>query len=90
MIIIMLASWDTDKSFFSESRLHNSFVFNTTITVCMSHPRVGRKTPETNSIDSKISSKTSRGKKDSRKRHHQRQPGEQQFPIQVPIQVVTG
>ena len=38
----------------------------------------------------KISSKTSRGKKDNTKRHHlrhhKRQPGEQQFPIQV----VTG
>ena len=35
----------------------------------------------------KISSKTPRGKKDSTKRHHhrppKRQPGEQQFPIQV-------
>ena len=48
------------------------------------------KLSETDSIKSKISSKTSFGKKDSTKRHHhrhhQRQPGEQQFPIQV----VTG
>ena len=52
--------------------------------------RVGRKTSETDSIKLKISSKTSRGKKDSTKRHHhrhhKRQPGEQQFPMQV----VTG
>ena len=48
------------------------------------------KPPETDSIKFKISSKTSRGKKDSTKRHHhrhhKRQPGEQQFPKQV----VTG
>ena len=48
------------------------------------------KPPETDSIKSKIPSKTSLGKMDSTKstkRHHhkrhQRQPGEQQFPIQV-------
>ena len=45
------------------------------------------KNSETDSIKFKISSKTSRGKKDSTKRHHhrhhKRQPGEQQFPIQV-------
>ena len=39
------------------------------------------------SVKSQISSKTSRGKKDSTKRrhqrHHKRQPGEQLFPIQV-------
>ena len=50
---------------------------------------VGKPT-ETDSIKSKTSSKTLRGKKDSTKRHHhkhhQRQPGEQQFPVQV----VTG
>ena len=48
------------------------------------------KPSETDSIKFKISSKTPRGKKDSTKRHnhrhHKRQPGEQQFPIQV----VTG
>ena len=48
------------------------------------------KAGETDSIKFKISSKTSRGKRDSTKRHyqrhHQQQPGEQQFPIQV----VTG
>ena len=48
------------------------------------------KPPETDSIKFKISSKTPRGKKNSTKRHHhrhhKRQPGEQQFPIQV----VTG
>ena len=48
------------------------------------------KPSEADSIKSQISSKTSRGKKDSTKRHHHRhhmrQPGEQQFPIQV----VTG
>ena len=42
---------------------------------------------ETDSVKLQISSKTSRGKKDSTKRyhhrHHQRQPGEQSFPIQV-------
>ena len=42
------------------------------------------KTSETDSIKSQISSKTSRGKKDSTKRrhqrHHQRQPGKQLFP----------
>ena len=52
--------------------------------------RVERKTPETDPIKFKISSKTPRGKKDSTKRHHHRhhmrQPGEQKFPIQV----VTG
>ena len=51
--------------------------------------RVGRKTLR-NWLKFKISSKTPRGKKDSTKshhhRHHKRQPGEQQFPIQV----VTG
>ena len=53
---------------------------------------VGRKTlrNKTDSIKFKISSKTSRGKKDSTKRHHhrhhKRQPGEQQFPKRV----VTG
>ena len=49
--------------------------------------RVGRKPSETDSVEFKISSKTPRGKKDSTKRHHhrhhKRQPGEQQFPIQV-------
>ena len=54
------------------------------------HERVGRKPSETDSIKFKISFKTPRGKKDSTKRHHhrhhKRQPGEQQFPIQV----VTG
>ena len=48
------------------------------------------KPSETDSIKSNISSKTSRGIKYSTKnhhhRHHQRQPDEQQFPIQV----VTG
>ena len=48
------------------------------------------KSPETDSIKFKISSKTHCGKKDSTKRHHhrhhKRQPGEQQFPKQV----VTG
>ena len=48
------------------------------------------KPSETDSIMLKISSKTSRGKKDSTKgqhqRHHQQQPGEQQFSTQV----VTG
>ena len=48
------------------------------------------KSSETDSIKFKISSKTPRGKEDSTKRHHhrhhKRQPGEQQFPIQV----VTG
>ena len=48
------------------------------------------KPSETDSIKFKISSKTTRGKKDSTKRHHhrhhKRQPGEQQFPTQV----VTG
>ena len=48
------------------------------------------KPSETDSIKFKISSKTPRGKKNSTKRHHhrhhKRQPGEQQFPIQV----VTG
>ena len=47
------------------------------------------KPPETDSIKFKISSKTSRGKKDSTKRHHhrhhKRQPGEQQFLKQVVI-----
>ena len=46
--------------------------------------RVVGKPSETDPIKFKISSKTSRGKKDSTKRHHQRyhkrQPGEQQFP----------
>ena len=45
------------------------------------------KPSETDSIKFKISSKTPRGKNDSTKRHHQRhhkrQPGEQQFLIQV-------
>ena len=54
------------------------------------HAKVGRKTPETDSIKFKISPKTPRGKKNSTKRdhhrHHKRQPGVQQFPIQV----VTG
>ena len=53
------------------------------------HTQVG-KTSETDSIKFKISPKTSRGKKDSTKRHHhrhhRRQPGEQKFLIQV----VTG
>ena len=48
--------------------------------------RVG-KPSETDSVKSQVSSETSRGKKDSTKRrhqrHHQRLPGEQQFPIQV-------
>ena len=52
--------------------------------------RVGRKPSETDSIKSQISPQTSRGKKDSTKRrhqrHHQRQTGKQLFPIQV----VTG
>ena len=51
---------------------------------------VGMENSETDSIKSEISSKTPRVKKDSTKRrhqrHHKRQPGEQQFPIQV----VTG
>ena len=46
--------------------------------------RVGRKTLRSCSVNSQISSKTSRGKKDNIKRHyhrhHQRQPGEQHFP----------
>ena len=46
-----------------------------------------RNPSETDSIKFQISSKTSSGKKDSTKRrhqrHHQRQPGEQLFPIQV-------
>ena len=45
---------------------------------------------ETDSIKFKITSKTSRGKKDNTNRHHhnyhRRQPGEQQCPVQV----VTG
>ena len=50
--------------------------------------KVDKKNPsETDSIKSQISSKTSSGKIDSTKRrhqrHHQRQPGEQLFPIQV-------
>ena len=49
--------------------------------------RVGRKPSETDSTKSHISSKISRGIKDSTKRrhqrHHQQQPGEQLFPIQV-------
>ena len=44
---------------------------------------------ETDSIKFKISAKIPRGKKYSTKRHHhrhhKRQPGEQQFPIQVVI-----
>ena len=48
------------------------------------------KPSENDSVKSQISSKTSRGRKDSTKRrhqrHHQRQPGKQLFPIQV----VTG
>ena len=48
------------------------------------------KPSETDSIKFKISSKTPHGKKDRTKRHHhrhhKRQPGEQQFSIQV----VTG
>ena len=56
----------------------------------ISNAQVEKKTSETDSIKSQISSKTSRGKKDSTKRrhqrHHKRQPGEQLFPIQV----VTG
>ena len=64
----------------------------TQATAALTKPRVGKekKTSETDSIKFKISSKTPRGKKDSTKRHHhrhhKRQPGEQQFPIQV----VTG
>ena len=63
----------------NEVPLHNEF------------KRAGRKKPsETDLIKSKIPSKTSRGKKDSTKRQHdkhqQRQPDEQQFPTQV----VTG
>ena len=44
--------------------------------------RVGRKPSETDSVKSKISSKTSRGKRTAQRhhhRHHQRPPGEQQF-----------
>ena len=45
------------------------------------------KPSENDSIKSQISSKTSRGEKDSTKkrhqRHHKRQPGEQLSPIQV-------
>ena len=52
--------------------------------------RRDRTSSETDSIKFKISSKTSRGKKDCTKRHHhrhhKRQPGVQQFSIQV----VTG
>ena len=47
--------------------------------------RVGRKPSETDSSKLKISPKTLHGKKDSTKRHHyrhhKRQPGEQQFPV---------
>ena len=54
-------------------------------------PTVGRKTSETDSVKSKISSMTCRGKKDSTKhhRHHQRQPGEQQFPMKVATASLT-
>ena len=54
---------------------------------CYPTPRAGKKSSETDSIKSQISSKTSRGKTDSTKirheRHHPRQPGEQLLPIQV-------
>ena len=50
----------------------------------------GKTLKKTGSINSQVSSKTSRGKKDNTKRrhqrHHKRQQGEQLFPIQV----VTG
>ena len=36
------------------------------------HEKIGRKTLQTDSGKSQISSKTSRGKRDSTKRHHQR------------------
>ena len=46
-----------------------------------------RKPSDTNPIKSNISSKTTRGKKNCTKRHHhrhhQRQPGEQHFPIEL-------
>ena len=51
------------------------------------YPVCKKKPSDTDSIKSNISSKTSRGKKDSTKRHHhrhhQRQPGEQHFPIEL-------
>ena len=57
---------------------------------CINAKELEGKPSETDSIKFKILSKTTRGKKDSTKRHHhrhhKRQPGEQQFPIQV----VTG
>ena len=65
-----------------------AFAYQESITSLMiTYSRVGRKAPEIDPIKSKISFKTSRGKKESTNRHHhrhhQRQPGEQHFPIQV-------